>query len=273
MNLDDRILTFRQTGQVKLKCTIRLDRLFESKIERERFNKRWSEFVNDDCNKAIYRLKGDRLMYDSEQLVPTKSNDKPAVLLVLGNPASESVKNGMFFSTKNDGRELRFWTFILEPAGLLPPLRTKNLPANTLNQSRKKQLWNLDYNTPYRIGLCVFISMPSAAGGKWGGVAGVQKLIGAKALKKLEKEETYRIIEAAEKFVRRKGAVITFQRNAWESLRSDKGPKYCIDDARKGKLKGTLKGAPHIPLFGVPPTRLLGPSQSVLRKFLAELKK
>ena len=193
MNLDDRILTFRQSGQVKLKCTIRLDRLFNSKNESERLNEKWSEFVDDDCNNVIYRLKDDRLLYDSEQLVPTKTSDKPAFLLVLGNPASESVKNGMFFSTNNDGRELRFWTFILEPAGLLPPLRTKNLPAKALNQSRKKQLWNLDYDTPYRIGLCVFISMPSAPGGKWGGVAGVQKLIGAKALRELEKEETFRI--------------------------------------------------------------------------------
>lgn len=273
MNFENPILTYRQTGQVKLKCMIRLDRLFKSKSERERFNKKWNEFVDDDCNNVIYRLEGDRLMYDSEQLVPTITNVKPPLLLVLGNPASESVKNGMFFSTNNDGKELRFWTSILEPAGLLPPLLNKNLPAKALNQSRKKQLWNLNYNTTYRIGLCVFISMPSAAGGKWGGVAGVHKLIGAKTLKKLEKEETFRIIEVAKKFVKRKGAVITFQKNAWENLRSDKGPKYSIDDARKGKLKGTLKGAPHIPLFGVPPTRLSGPSQGVLRKFVAELKK
>jgi hypothetical protein len=184
-----------------------------------------------------------------------------------------SVKNGMFFSTINDGKELRFWTSILEPAGLLSPLRNKNLSATALNHCRKKQLWNLDYNAPYRIGLAVFITMPSAPGGKWGGVAGVQKLIGAKALRELQKEETFRILEVAKKFVKRKGAVITFQKNAWGNLHSAKDPEYGIDDARKGKLKGTLKGAPYIPLFGVPPTRLSGPSQGVLRKFVAELKK
>lgn len=273
MNFKNRILTYRQTGQVKLKCMIRLDRLFKSKSERERFNKKWNEFVDDDCNNVIYRLKGDRLMYDSEQLVPTITNDTPSLLLVLGNPASESVNNGMFFSTNNDGKELRFWTSILEPAGLLPPLPNKNLPAKSLNQRRKKQLWDLDYNTPYRIGLCVFISMPSAPGGKWGGVAGVQKLIGAKAFRELEKEETFRIIEVTKKFVKRKGAVITFQKNAWENLHADKDPEYSIDNSRKGKLKGTLKGALHIPLFGVPPTRLSGPSQDVLKKFVAKLNK
>ena len=30
---ENRLLTYRQTGQVKLKCMIRLDRLFKSKAE------------------------------------------------------------------------------------------------------------------------------------------------------------------------------------------------------------------------------------------------
>jgi len=51
--------------------------------------------------------------------------------------------------------------------------------------------------------------MPSAPGGKWGGIAGVQKLIGAKAMGRLEREETKRVLECARKFITPKGAVQT----------------------------------------------------------------
>ena len=175
-------------------------------------------------------------------LIPTKTNGKPSLLLVLGNPASESVKRGMFFATDKDGKELRFWKYILEDAGLLFPPKTNNFAAKALNQSRKNQLWDLDYEANFRIGLSVFISMPSAAGGKWSGVAGIQKLLGTTAFRLIEKEETERIISCARKFVQNNGAVITFQKNAWENLRSENDPKYTIDRAKNGELIGHLKG-------------------------------
>ena len=49
---------------------------------------------------------------------------------------------------------------------------------------------NLDYESPFRIGLCVFISMPSGSSGAFSWIAGFQKLIGAKAMRRLELEET-----------------------------------------------------------------------------------
>jgi len=110
--------------------------------------------------------------------------------------------------------------------------------------------------------------MPSAPGGPWGGIAGVQKLIGAKAMRRLEKAETKRVLECAKKFVNPKGAVIAFQKNVWNNLRSENDPKYELKRARAGKLKGHLKGNPRIPLLCVPPTRLSGPCSRVLKGFL-----
>lgn len=274
MSADRRILTYRQTGRVKLKCTIRIDRLFAEDKARDRFNQKWKDFIQDDCNKDIYHLNGDVLSYASEQLIPKKTDNKPPVLLVLGNPAGESVKRGMFFAADTDGRELSFWKYILARSGLLPLLADNHLPAKALNQRRKKQLWNLDYKTPFRIGLAVFISLPSAAGGKWGGVAGIRKLFGADAFKLIEEEETQRIVKCIRKFVRNKdGAVITFQRNAWENLRSLQNPPYEIGAARKGKLKGTVKDVSDIPLYGVPPTRLSGPCADTLNQFKMKILK
>ena len=113
--------------------------------------------------------------------------------------------------------------------------------------------------------------MPSAPGGTWGGVAGVQKLIGVKALRKLEQEECVRILKLAEEFINPKGAVIVFQKNAWNNLRSEQDPKYGIKAARAGSLEGTLKGHNGLNLVCVPPTRLAGPCCRVLTKMLKNI--
>ncbi len=112
------------------------------------------------------------------------------------------------------------------------------------------------------------VAQSSAPGGSWGGVAGVQKLIGIKALRKLEQEESARVIKLAENFINSKGGVITFQKNAWNSLRSEKDAEYSIGAARAGKLNGTLKGRSHLALRCVPPTRLAGPCRRVLTQML-----
>jgi hypothetical protein len=247
---------------------IRLDRLFPDQKSRERFDDKWPHFIKDNCNDDIYRLQGNTLSYDSEQLIPTKTNAKLPLLLVLGNPASESVKRGMFFATDKDGKELRFWRYILKDAELLFPPKNKNFTAKALNQGRKNQLLKLDYETPFRIGLSVFISMPSAAGGKWSGVAGIHKLLGTAAFSLIEKEEAERVIKCACKFVPNEGAVITFQKNAWENLRSENDPVYTIDRAKNGKLSGHLKGNAGIRLYGVSPTRLVGPCCKALKQII-----
>ena len=130
----------------------------------------------------------------------------------------------------------------------------------------------LDYVSAFRIGLCVFISMPSAAGGPWSGVAGIRKLLGSKAMSRLESAERQRIIRSARKFLDPGGVAVAFQRNAWEGLRSENDPPYSIDLAKSGKLKGSLAGMANVPLFGVPPTRLIGPCRNVLGQVLLEEK-
>ena len=125
---------------------------------------------------------------------------------------------------------------------------------------------DLDYESPFRVGLCVYFSMPSSAGGPWSGVAGIHKLLGTRATKDLERFEKDRILRIAKRFLSGSGIVVTFQRNAWEGLRSDTDPTYSIESARKGNLKGQLKGMPNVPIYGVPPTRLIGPCREILKR-------
>ncbi|MBC8432540.1 MAG: hypothetical protein H8D96_11540 [Desulfobacterales bacterium] len=268
------MLSYRQTDPARLLFEVDLKKLFPAPApkERERFDENWNDFLeSDQCNKEIFELKGNLLKYQSEQLIPSKSDDRPPLLLVLGNPASHSVKAGMFFDLEKNKKEHRFWKSILENAGVLE-LNQSDIgkTIEELNESRKKQLLNLKYKSPFRIGLCVFISMPSGSSGKWSGIAGVQKLIGAKAMRRLEKEEQKRVLECAKKFLPPNGIAVTFQKNAWNGLKSDGDIPYSLKPANKGNLKGSLKGMPNIPLLGVPPTRLSGPCSRVLQQLLNE---
>ncbi len=265
-------LSYHQADSIKLLCEIDLKKLLPALKERDEFNKDWNGFLESDpCNKEIFEIKGDLLKYQSEQLIPSKSSDRPPLLLILGNPASHSVKAGMFFALEKNKREHRFWKGILENAGVLKLNQSgNNGTVEEINKHRKNQLLNLDYESPFRIGLCVYISMPSGSSGKWSGIAGVQKLIGAKAMRRLEVEETRRVVECAKKFLRPNGIAVTFQKNAWNGLKSDGDVSYSIGDAKEGKLIGTLKGMPNILLLGVPPTRLSGPCSRVLRQLLSQ---
>ena len=110
--------------------------------------------------------------------------------------------------------------------------------------------------------------MPSAPGGKWGGVAGIQKLIGAKAMKRLEEAERERVIECSKEFLSNNGIIVSFQKNAWNTLKSEEDPLYDINLAKAGKLMGKMRNCSDIPLFGVPPTRIIGPCRDVLREVL-----
>lgn len=265
-----KILTSRQTKPGQIKCTIDLSKLFRTSQEFDSFYRKWPPFLKSDpYNKKIYKLKQNKLIYKSEQLVPTRSDSRPSILLVLGNPASHSVENGMFFSFEKDGIEHRFWK-IMRTSGILDLPVQSHLSIKEQNIQRKQHLLELKYKTPFRIGLCVFMSMPSGPSKDYSGVAGIQKLIGVKAMRRLEVEETRKVIKCAKKFLSPNGIAVAFQKNAWNALRSKGDPEYKINLARQGGLKGKLKGMTNIPLFCVPPTRLSGPCSEILHKLLKE---
>jgi hypothetical protein len=80
------LLTYRKMKSIQLECTIDLTKLFITDTERKRFEKNWPKFLKSDKhNKKIYYLRGDKLTYLSEQLIPTKTDTRPLLLLVFGN--------------------------------------------------------------------------------------------------------------------------------------------------------------------------------------------
>ncbi len=260
----------QQAESCSITCALNLSLLFDSPRQRKDFDSRWKEFLQSDSNHPrIYKMRGDLLEYHSEQLIPEKADGRPSLLLVFGNPASHSVAAGMFFSFEGQGREHRFWKNILKPAGVLDLPVADGVSIEALNAERRKKMFCLDYESPFRVGLCVLISLPSAPGGRWGGIAGIQKLFGPKAFALIEEWEQKRVVKTVHEFVTPDGAVVTFQKNAWNALRSPHDPTYHSELAKAGKLVGKLKNNPAVSLYCVPPTRLAGPCRNVLRDLLA----
>ena len=256
------MLTFKEATLGILEFRLDLRALYSDRRSRSRFEEKWEGFAASDAtHPQVFRREGsDTIVFFSESLIPNRLDDRPPVLLLLGNPASHSVASGMCFSFERDNREHRFWLG-LRKAGILefhsdslsPPL-----PWHERNRIRKKEFFALQYSSPFRIGISVYFSMPSAASDpKWAGVAGLERLFGRKALCAIATEEDRRIADMLQRFMANGGGVITFQKSAYEGVRSLETPSYSIDLAKNGGLRGKCKHNSRVYLVGAPPTRFL----------------
>lgn len=269
MPLDDRkVLEYRPGKTGQLECKIDLEKLFKTQNEHDKFNQKWSLFLKSDKdNRKIYNLKGNILKYQTEELIPTKTDKRPPLLLLLGNPASHSVISGMFFAFEGKRIEHRFWK-ILRRAGILNLPVDESKTIDEKNVEKRNRILDLDYDSPFRVGLSVFISMPSVATDQWSGVAGIGKLIGSKALSRIEKEESDRVLAKIHTFIPNEGIVVTFQKNCWDSLKSDTDIEYSSRIVNKKGIRGKVRGFPKVTFMCAPPTRLSGSSCRVLQQLL-----
>ena len=89
-------------------------------------------------------------------------------------------------------------------------------------------------------------------------------------MKEIVVYERARVLKAAKNFLGGGGVVMTFQRDAWEGLRSLNDPPYSIATAREGKLKGMVNDMQEVRLYGLPPTRLVGPCRQALVRALED---
>ena len=86
----DSLFAYRQSKYpAHLDCAISLSKLFPTRDEREKFNSKYlSLFDSDADNRCIYELKRGSLFYTTEQLIPAKTDERPPLLLIFGNPAT-----------------------------------------------------------------------------------------------------------------------------------------------------------------------------------------
>lgn len=274
MNKNNALMTFSDIDIGLQKCELNLAMLY-SKGELEKFKKRWKEFILACMpHSDIISLVGDVLKYTTESLIPSKTDGRYPVLLLLGNPATHSIVDKMFFASEGNKpgnkREHRIWSALRETGFFDDKLSDDSLEDK--NRKRKDKIYNLDYVSDFRIGMTVYYSFPSpASGDKWSGVSGIRKLFGDEALNLIAKEEQKRVSDIIENFINGKGAVIAFQKDVYEAMRSAETPKYSISCAKKGKLLGKCDCGQEVLLIGTPPTRFA--NSEVFKSILCGFKK
>lgn len=167
----------------------------------------------------------------------------------------------MFFSYERNLREHRFWIALNKDKADILSFKTKwegstLEEVNEVNKLRKQELFELSYDSSFRIGLATFYSMPSPASGyPWAGVEGIRKLFDREAFARITKRETERINQIIKKFVHPDGAVIVFQKDAYQAIKLLGDSDYTRKEARAGKLlDGHCQCSPQIRLFCLPPT-------------------
>ncbi len=114
--METKLIEYKTTENPgQLECRIDINKLFESKNEKDKFFSKLPSFLESDpYNKIVYQVDDTHINYHTEELIPKVRDNRPALLLLLGNPASHSVVSGMFFAFEANNKEHRFWKTILK---------------------------------------------------------------------------------------------------------------------------------------------------------------
>lgn len=231
--------------------------LYPNPKEHCRFETRLYEFLKIDTSSKIMEYSNGEgiLSYLTESVIPAKQDPRPPLLLLFGNPAPDSVRHRCFFASEKGKREHRFWP-ILDKARII------SFKNNTkdINLFRTRSLFNLNYESPFRIGLAVFYSMPSPASDlKWSGVAGLKKLFGAQVFREITRDEKIRIGSIIQEFIGNNphGTVITFQKDAYVGVKDDNSQEKIVAEKGKWCMIETRCVSSEVRLFRMPPTRYM----------------
>jgi hypothetical protein len=138
--------------------------------------------LTNDCDDdigGIYKFDDNRLCYKSETLLPRERYvNKQKVLIVYGNPAFHSVKNGMFFFSKSKNHRHGMWAK-LEKVNLIKPVRSNNddlfLARKYEAEERKNLITKGRASDEYCLGLTTFFSFPTPTRGRFRDVQGAEK--------------------------------------------------------------------------------------------------
>jgi len=219
---------------------------------------------NDKEYRDIFKFEGgNRLVYQTEVLVPEINKDRLNLLMVLGNPAVHSVAEGMFFSyektrSKEKWREHRFWRG-LRDCGVLTFFEAveKPTPSNlaTINDYKRDCLLNGKYCSDFNVFLLPYFSFPTPASGEYSGVNGIKKIVGTDVFTGMEKSEFQRFKGIIlDNYIKN---VICFQKTARKEIIEKAQGKQIGNtlnnpDYPVYMLGNTLK---HVTLYTAPPTR------------------
>jgi len=149
-------------------------------------------------DKSIFRFDvGNKLIYETEVLIPKVNKNRLNILMVLGNPAVHSVAEGMFFSyektpTQGKWREHRFWRALRDCRILRFRSDLKNPTCENIekiNACKRDWLLNGEYESKFNIFLLPYFSFPTPASRAYNGVNGIKKIVGKEIFEKMKECE------------------------------------------------------------------------------------
>ncbi|MDP3093654.1 MAG: hypothetical protein Q8N16_02715 [bacterium] len=258
---------YKNTSRGQFVCEIDLSQIYQ-KDDLKKFWNRYNEFFKADrfLGKVIER-KQDKLVYLHKSWIPKLSDHKPKILFLFGNPAPHSVLADIYFAFEGNGREHRFWK-VMRELGII----NISPRGGDDNDLFKSNFFNLKYDSLFVVGMEVFFTFPSPASDpKWSGVMGLRRLFGKKAFDQLASAERQRVRKVIERFIKQKGSIIAFQKDAYNGLLEKDNRPYNLKRALQGKLFANYTNT--ILLVGVPPTRWMHTLKfkKVLKKVMALL--
>jgi hypothetical protein len=251
------MLSFDDTTFGVQECKLNLAKLYPELKERRDFRKRFEAFIrSDEATHCLFDLSGDTLKYKTEVFASDRIDDRPALLLLLGNPASHSVASGWCFAFEKSDSEHRFWK-VLREVGIL------TFFDQASNEAHREALRELEYSSPFRVSIAVYYSIPSPASARsWSGVSGVRRLLRTRAFRAITTYEEKRIQSLVSRFISPTGGILAFQKDAYNGVRSQDSPAYSRERANQGLLVGKYKLDENIRLAGSPPTRIMQSEKS-----------
>jgi hypothetical protein len=186
-------------------------------------------FITGRNGLPIIKIKENVLTYISETIFPRRpDSEKEKVLLVLGNPATHSIKYGLFFFSKSNFGRHNIWNK-LHDANLITMVDYSNssnlskLEIRTKEANEKiKMISNGNTSEKYLLGLTTFYSFPTPVIDKYkfSNVSGVLRLFNP-IIDSLNEMESKRILSYS---YTNDATLVFVQKNSYDTFK-----EYILD--------------------------------------------
>jgi hypothetical protein len=108
--MSESLLSFRDLEPGIRETRLHVSALYPTRLERNEFEARLNAFLAaDPAAGIITSYTHGELYYQTEDLIPAKTDARHPLLLLFGNPASHSVLSRMFFASEGNNRDHRIW--------------------------------------------------------------------------------------------------------------------------------------------------------------------
>jgi hypothetical protein len=158
----------------------------------------------DDADRSV--------RFTTEQLIPTRSTDRPHVMLLFSNPHPDSIKQGMFLSASAKGQESTFWP-TMRDAGWFELPEPKPGP-----EVLREFFLHVKYHSPFELSFYCYYAFPTRYPDH------IRKIFGEVFFNKIETEAKAEF----KKTVQQTGveAIVTFNKGIFNNVAREKISKY-----------------------------------------------